>query len=69
MFCLSTGDPVDTKSQSEDNTTSDTDKSVFVFQLRSFPTLDKFWQMENLEMPFVLPSTASTQVQVLLQTR
>ncbi|XP_064607659.1 WD repeat-containing protein 93-like isoform X2 [Liolophura sinensis] len=63
------GNPADTNPQCEDDTMPDTDKSVFVFQLRSFPTLDKFWQMENPEVPFVLPSTASTQVQVLMHTR
>ena len=43
--------------------------NLFVFQLRSFPTLERYWKRQREELPYVIHSTVEKRVDALLQER
>lgn len=42
---------------------------VFVYQLRSFPSLDEYWKMQRTSQPLTIHVTADQRAEALLADR
>ncbi|XP_060554137.1 WD repeat-containing protein 93-like isoform X3 [Ruditapes philippinarum] len=69
MYVKGNQKPVDEESSEIDADTSLQTGVVFVYQLRSFPSLDQYWKIKRSSQPFTVHTTIEERVDSLLAER